>query len=111
MTDNIWEPQLSMPVIMGILSLTPFSSKEASLHFPGALHTCSNYWMLPFFGVCYEYNVKHKNKAELLKQASMFKGMGVYLNDHLTKKTAEIARKARNLKKKNKIPATLRLKN
>lgn len=31
---------------------------------------------------------------------------GVYVNEHLTKRNAEIAREARILKKKNKIQAT-----
>lgn len=50
--------------------------------------------------------VSRKNKIELLKQAKKLKGTGVYLNEHLTKKNAEIARQARSLRKQNKIQAT-----
>ncbi len=47
-------------------------------------------------------NRKHK----LLRQAKKLKGTGVYLNEHLTKKNADIARHARILRKQNKIQAT-----
>ena len=50
--------------------------------------------------------VSRKIKIDLLKQAKQLKGTGVYLNEHLTKKNAEIARQARSLKKQNKIQAT-----
>lgn len=50
--------------------------------------------------------VSRKTKIELLKQGKKLKGTGVYLNEHLTKKTAEIARQARSLRKQNKIQAT-----
>lgn len=50
--------------------------------------------------------MSRKTKIELLKQGKKLKGTGVYLNEHLTKKTAEIARQARSLKKQNKIQAT-----
>ena len=47
-----------------------------------------------------------KAKMELLSQARKLKGTNVYLNDHLTKRNAEIARGARILKKQGKIHAT-----
>ncbi len=50
--------------------------------------------------------VNRKHKVELLRQAKKLKGTGVYLNDHLTKKNADIARHARMLRKQNKIQAT-----
>ena len=50
--------------------------------------------------------VNRNNKIELLRQAKKLKGTGVYINEHLTKKNAEIARYARHLKKQNKIQAT-----
>lgn len=49
-------------------------------------------------------NRKHKNL--LLKQGRKLRGTNVYVNDHLTKKNADIARKARYLRKLNKIQAT-----
>ncbi len=47
-----------------------------------------------------------KSKIDLLKQGKKLVGTGVYLNEHLTKKNAEIAREARTLRKQNKIQAT-----
>ena len=47
-----------------------------------------------------------KAKMELLSQTSKLKRTSVYLNDHLTKRNAEIARAARILKKQEKIHAT-----
>lgn len=47
-----------------------------------------------------------KHKVELLMQGKKLKGSEVYLNEHLTKKNAEIAREARNLRKSDKINAT-----
>lgn len=47
-----------------------------------------------------------KHKMELLRQGKNLKGTKVYLNEHLTQKNGEIARKARFLKKKNKIQGT-----
>lgn len=43
--------------------------------------------------------VNRKHKAELLRQAKTLKGTGVYINEHQTKKNAEIERPARNLRK------------
>ena len=40
-----------------------------------------------------------KQKTELLKQGRRLKGSDVYMNEHLTKRNAEIARKARFLRK------------
>lgn len=50
--------------------------------------------------------INRKNKIALLKQGRKLKGSNVYLNDHLTRKNAEIARKARFLRKHNKIQST-----
>lgn len=50
--------------------------------------------------------VNRKHRTELLRQAKKLKGMGVYLNEHLTKKNAAIARWARTLRKLNKVQAT-----
>lgn len=50
--------------------------------------------------------VNRKQKIELMMQGKKLKGSDVYLNDHLTKKNAEIAREARYLRKTNKIKAT-----
>lgn len=45
------------------------------------------------------------HEAKQLRQAKQLKGMGVYLNEHLTKKNTDIARRARMLWKWNKIQA------
>ncbi len=50
--------------------------------------------------------VNRKHKIDLLRQAKYLKGTGVYINEHLTKKNAEIARQARFLRKQGKIQAT-----
>lgn len=50
--------------------------------------------------------INRKNKIALLKQGRKLKGTNVYLNEHLTKKNAEIAWKARDLKKHHKIQHT-----
>lgn len=47
-----------------------------------------------------------KHKIDLLKQGKNLKGTSVFINEHLTKKNADIAKKARSLKKQNKIQAT-----
>lgn len=47
-----------------------------------------------------------KHKVEVLKQARKLKGTGVYINEHLTKKNAEIARQSRILRKEKKIQST-----
>ena len=47
-----------------------------------------------------------KNKDALLRQGRKLKGTQVYINEHLTKKNADIAKKARSLKKSNKIQGT-----
>ena len=49
-------------------------------------------------------NRKHKN--ELMKQGRKLKGTQVYLNEHLTKQNAAIAREARILRKERKIKET-----
>lgn len=50
--------------------------------------------------------VNRKHKTELLMQGKKLKGSAVYMNEHLTKKNADIARQARYLRKQNKIKAT-----
>ena len=50
--------------------------------------------------------VNRKHKSELLRQAKKLKGSDVYLNEHLTKRNAEIAKQARTMKKAKKIQAT-----
>lgn len=47
-----------------------------------------------------------KNKMEVLRNARKLRGTGVYVNEHLTKRNAEIAREARMLKKEKKIQDT-----
>ena len=47
-----------------------------------------------------------KNKVELLKQWKKLKGSNVYVNEHLTKRNADIARKARQLRKQGLIQST-----
>ncbi|KAK7880596.1 hypothetical protein WMY93_032761, partial [Mugilogobius chulae] len=47
-----------------------------------------------------------KQKHALLKQGRNLKGTNVYINEHLTKKNADIAKQARLLRKQNKIQAT-----
>ncbi|KAJ8358176.1 hypothetical protein AAFF_G00028040 [Aldrovandia affinis] len=50
--------------------------------------------------------VNRKHKTALLKQGRKLKGSNVYLNEHLTKRNADIARKARYMKKQRKIQTT-----
>ncbi|KAI9545174.1 hypothetical protein NQZ68_038887 [Dissostichus eleginoides] len=50
--------------------------------------------------------VNRKHKTSLLKQGRKLKGSDVYMNDNLTKRNADIARKARYLKKQRKIQNT-----
>lgn len=50
--------------------------------------------------------VSRKTKTALLKQGRKLKGTNVFMNEHLTKKNADIAREARWLKKQNKIQST-----
>lgn len=50
--------------------------------------------------------VNRKNKIELLRQWKKLRGTNVYINEHLTKVNADLARKARFLKKQGKIMAT-----
>ncbi|XP_060771961.1 uncharacterized protein LOC132882868 [Neoarius graeffei] len=47
-----------------------------------------------------------KHKMQLLKQGKKLKGSDVFLNEHLTKKNADIAKKARLLRKQGKIQNT-----
>lgn len=47
-----------------------------------------------------------KSKIALLKQGRKLKGSNVFINDHLTKKNADIAKKARYLRKQQKIQHT-----
>ena len=50
--------------------------------------------------------VNRKHKVELMKQFKKLDGTGVFLNEHLTKKNADIAYQARQLKKQKKIQGT-----
>lgn len=50
--------------------------------------------------------VIRKHKIQLLKQSKMLRGTDVFLNEHLTKKNAELAREARYLRKQKKIAPT-----
>lgn len=50
--------------------------------------------------------VNHKHKVALLRQGGKLKGTKVYLNEHLTKKNADIAKDARLLRKNEKIQST-----
>lgn len=50
--------------------------------------------------------INRKYKTDLLRQGKKLKGSEVYVNEHLTKRTAEIAREARILRRNNKIRAT-----
>lgn len=47
-----------------------------------------------------------KNKVALMKQGKKLKGTNVYLNDHLIKRNADIAKKARIMRKQDKIQNT-----
>ncbi|CAL8378735.1 unnamed protein product [Boreogadus saida] len=47
-----------------------------------------------------------KNKQAIIRQGRKLKGTDVYINENLTKKNADVARKARILRKQNKIQAT-----
>lgn len=47
-----------------------------------------------------------KHKMEVLRNARKLKGTGVYVNEHLTKRNADIAKEARILKKERKIQDT-----
>lgn len=47
-----------------------------------------------------------KQKVDLLKQGRKLKGTEVYMNDHLTRKNAEIAKKARELRRLKRIQST-----
>ncbi|KAL7389820.1 hypothetical protein ABVT39_010222 [Epinephelus coioides] len=52
-------------------------------------------------------NLEEQIKRKLLlRQGKNIRGTKVYLNEHLTQKNGDIARKARFLKKKNKIQGT-----
>lgn len=50
--------------------------------------------------------VNRKHKVALLKQGKKLKGTDVYMNDHLTKSNADIAKKARQLRREKKIQQT-----
>ena len=50
--------------------------------------------------------VNRKKKIETLKQGKKLKGSDVYINDHLTKRNADIAKRARKLRYDKKIQAT-----
>uniref|UniRef100_A0A667WNB1 DUF4795 domain-containing protein n=1 Tax=Myripristis murdjan TaxID=586833 RepID=A0A667WNB1_9TELE len=50
--------------------------------------------------------VNRKHKIALLKQGKKLKGSNVYINEHLIKRNADIAKKARYLRKQKKIQHT-----
>lgn len=50
--------------------------------------------------------INRKYKKQLLKQGRKLKGTNVYVNEHLIKKNADIARQARLLRKQKKIQST-----
>lgn len=50
--------------------------------------------------------VNRKHKTALLRQARKLKGSNVFINEHLTKHNADIAKKARHLRKQGKIQNT-----
>lgn len=50
--------------------------------------------------------INRKHKTALLKQGRKLKGSNVFINEHLTKRNADIARKARLMKKQGKIQHT-----
>ena len=50
--------------------------------------------------------VNRKRKIALMKQRKNLAGSDVFLNEHLTKRNADIAKKARDMKKDDKIQAT-----
>ncbi|XP_061912355.1 uncharacterized protein LOC133655823 [Entelurus aequoreus] len=50
--------------------------------------------------------VNRKHKIALLKQGRKLKGTNIYMNDHLTKRNADIARKARQMRREKKILQT-----
>ena len=47
--------------------------------------------------------ISRKNKVEVLKRSRKLKGTNIYINEHLTPKNNEIAKKARLLRKQGKI--------
>ena len=50
--------------------------------------------------------ISRKTKSFILSQAKKLKGSNIYINEHLTKKNAAIAKEARRLRKENKIIST-----
>ena len=50
--------------------------------------------------------VSRKTKSFILSQAKKLKGTNIYINEHLTRKNAAIAKEARRLRKENKIIST-----
>lgn len=50
--------------------------------------------------------INRKHKTALIKQGRKLKGTNVFINEHLTKRNGDIARKARYLRKQGKIQNT-----
>ncbi|KAF3861161.1 hypothetical protein F7725_001416 [Dissostichus mawsoni] len=50
--------------------------------------------------------VSRKTKIRTMINAKKLKGTGIYINEHLTKRNADIAKTARDLRKRNKMEAT-----
>ena len=47
-----------------------------------------------------------KTKDEILRNGKLLKGSQVYVNEHLTKKTGDLAKLARDLRRENKVAST-----
>ncbi len=47
-----------------------------------------------------------KTKDQILRNGRLLKGSQVYVNEHLTKKTADLAKLARDLRRANKVSTT-----
>ena len=50
--------------------------------------------------------VSRKSKVNVMRNAKKLKGTGIFINEHLTKKTGGLAKAARDLKKNGKIAST-----
>ncbi|KAJ8386339.1 hypothetical protein AAFF_G00174360 [Aldrovandia affinis] len=83
-----------------------FKSKNMPMesHYIGACHTLPRKDS-PTPAIIVRF-VNRKHKTGLLKQGFKLKGTDVYVNEHLTKKNADIAKEARTLRKEKKIKAT-----
>ncbi len=62
--------------------------------------------ILIFLGFFVVFFVNRKHNVDLMKQTKKLKGTKVFMNEHLTKRNANIAREAGMLRKMKKIQAT-----